>query len=193
MAVVELAEVIAAPYTCWVATPGTVFPKITEEEGSFPTGWTKVGTSGTFNYSEAGVTVTHTQTQGQFISAGGVIARKVWRQDEGMKVAFDLVDLSPKQYGMIMDNAAVTEVTGAEARAEIPLKRGISVKAWAMVLRGKSTLNEAHNGQYNINCAVQAGNPAPKFALKGGPAMLALDFDVLELEPGQLATFIAAK
>jgi hypothetical protein len=189
MAVGELAEVIAAPYTAWIAAPGTAFPTLATEEGAFASGWTKLGTSGNKNYSEAGVTVTHSQTQGQFVSAGGITPRKKWRTDEGMQVAFDLVDLSVKQYALIMDNATVTTVTGAAGEQSLSLFRGINVKVWALLLRGVSTLNEAKNGQYEIATCVQMANPAPKFALKGGPAMLATQWDVLELEAGKWATF----
>jgi hypothetical protein len=189
MAVGQLAEVIAAPYNAWVAAPGTAFPALSTAEGAFASGWTKIGTSGDLNYSEAGVTVTHTQTQGQFVSAGGITPRKKWRTDEGMTVAFDLVDLSPKQYALIMDNATVTTVTGASAEQSFQLKRGITVHVYALLLRGTSTLNEEKAGQYEISTAVQTSNPSPKFALKGGPAMLALSFDVLELEAEKWAIF----
>jgi hypothetical protein len=188
-AVGELAEVIAAPYTAWVAPAGTAFPTLETEEASFASSWTKIGTSGNLNYSEAGVTVTHTQTQGQFVSAGGITPRKKWRTDEGMQVAFDLVDLSPKQYALIMDEATVTTVTGAAGEQSFQLKRGINVHVYALLLRGTSTLNESKKGQYEIATACQMANPAPKFALKGGPAMLALQFDVLEFEAGKWAIF----
>lgn len=185
----ELAEVIAAPFTAWVAPPGTVFPKLADEEEDFASGWTKLGTSGDKNYSEAGVTVTHTQTQGQFVSAGGITPRKKWRTDEGMQVAFDLVDLSPEQYALIMDDAKVTTVTGAAGEQSLQLKRGIKVHVYALLLRGVSTLNEEKLGQYEVSTCVQMANPAPKFALKGGPAMLATQWDVLELIEDEWAIF----
>lgn len=189
MSVGELAEVIAAPFTAWVGAPGTQMPELSSEEGEFASGWTKLGTSGDKNYSEAGVTVTHTQTQGQFVSAGGITPRKKWRTDEGMQVAFDLVDLSPKQYALVMDNAKVTTVTGAEGEQSFELKRGIKVHVFALLLRGVSTLNEEKVGQYEIATCVQMANPAPKFALKGGPAMLATQWDVLELIENEWAVF----
>jgi hypothetical protein len=185
----ELAEVIAAPFTAWVGAVGTAFPPLSTEESAFASTWTKVGTSGTKNYSESGVTLTHTQTQATFISAGAGVPRKVWRTDEGLQVAFDLVDLSPAQYALVMDNATVTHVTGANAEYSFELQRGIKVHAYALLLRGPSTTNETKFSQFEINACYQSSNPAPKFATKGGPAMLALQFDTLEMEAGKFATF----
>jgi hypothetical protein len=88
-----------------------------------------------------------------------------------------------------MDNATVTTVTGASGEQSFQLKRGIKVHFYALLLRGVSTLNEAKAGQYEIATCCQMANPAPKFALKGGPAMLALQWDVLEMEEGKWATF----
>ena len=187
----ELAEVVASPYTAWVAPAGTAFPTLSTAEGSFASGWTKVGTSGDLNYSEAGVTVTHTQGVSQFVSAGGITPRKSWRTDEGMQVAFDLVDLSPTQYALIMDNATVTTVTGSGAQQSFKLKRGIKIHFYALLLRGVSTRNESLASQYQIPACYQASNPAPKFALKGGPAMLALQFDVLEIIENEWAEFVS--
>ena len=185
----ELAEVLAAPFTCWVAAVGTEMPKMSVAEGAFPSTWTKVGTSGALNYNDAGVTVTHSQTQQAFVSCGAVAPRKKWRTEEAMSVAFELVDLKPAQYALIMDSATVTTITGSPGEQRFKLKRGIKIHYYAMLLRGTSTLNEAHLAQYEISACCQSGNPAPKFSLKSGPAMLALQFDVLEIEEGKWAEF----
>jgi hypothetical protein len=189
MAAGELAEVLAAPFTAWVAPVSTAFPILSTAESGFASSWTKVGTSGTKSYSESGVTVTHTQTIATFVSAGGGVPRKAWRTDEGLQVAFDLVDLSPAQYALVMDNATVTHVTGAGAEYSFELQRGIKVHAYALLLRGPSTTSEAKEAQFEISACYQSSNPAPKLAIKGGPAMLALQFDTLELEAGKFATF----
>lgn len=187
----ELAEVIAAPFTAFVAAVGTEMPKLSTAEGTFPTTWTKIGTSGDLNYNDSGVTVTHSQTQQAFVSCGAVSPRKKWRTEESMSVAFELVDLSVKQYALIMDSATVVTVTGAPGEQRVQLKRGIKLHYYAMLLRGTSTINEAHAAQYEISACCQSGNPAPKYSLKAGPAMLALQFDVLEIEAGKWAEFAA--
>jgi hypothetical protein len=172
-----------------VAPVGTAFPPLSTAEGAFASSWTKVGTSGDKNYSDAGVTVSHGQTQAGFTSAGGIVPRKKWRTDETMSVAFDLVDLSVAQYALIMDKATVTTVTGANAEKSVDLKRGVRLAFYALLLRGVSTENEEKEGQYEIPTACQAGAQQIKYSLKSGPAMLAVQWDVLEFEAGKWATF----
>jgi hypothetical protein len=191
----EIAEVIAAPFTAWVAPVGTAFPSISTVEASFASSWTKVGKSGTKSYSEAGVTVTHGQTHGQFVSAGGITPRKKWRTEETMKVSFDVVDLSPKTYALLMDNATVTTVTGTPGTQSLSLRRGkgpfqVNLEFFALLLRGLSTIKETDLAQYQVSSVCMVGQPAMKFSLKQGPAMFTVEFDVLEIEEGKWAEFV---
>lgn len=174
-------RIIAAPYTVYLATVGTAFPTLEEAPS---TAWTKLGTSGAKDYSEAGVTVTHSQTLGSFTGAGSTLTRRVWRTDESAQFALDLADMTPKQYALIMDNVAVTTVTGASGEENFQLERGIEVHGYALLARGPSALNGAagKESQYEVTLCYQAGNPAPKFAIKGGPALLSCQFTAMEGE-----------
>lgn len=182
------ARILTSPYSCWVAAPGTAFPTLTTAESAFASTWTKVGESGDKNYSEAGVTVTHSETVATFQSAGSTVPRKAWRTDEGLEVAFELADLSPEQYALILDNATVTHVTGSPGERKFELYRGPVVHYYAVLLRGPSAEEETLEAQYEIPFAYQAANQAPKLALKGGPAMLAVQFTALEVEAGKFGT-----
>lgn len=183
-------EIIAAPYTAFLAPAGTKAPKLTEKESEFAMPWVKVGTSGDLNYSEGGVTVTHAQTIQGFTGAGGTVQRKVWRTDEALEAAFELADLSPAQYALVLDDQAITTVAGVTGSAEhigeetFSLYRGIQVYAYALVLRGPSPVEESLPAQYYMPACYQSANPAPKFSLKGGPAMLSLQFMQLLQEAG---------
>lgn len=162
--------------------------------GTVSTSWTQLGTSGSKNYSDTGVTVTHTQTIGTFIPAGGTTVRKAWRTEEGLTVAFELADISPAQYAYIIDQAAVQTVvqtTGVSGDQHFELMRGVQVKQYALLVRGVSPVNEAYNAQYEIASSFQMGNPAPNYS-KRGPALLAIEFHAYELNPGQLCTWRAA-
>src|SRR5262252_9169378 len=142
-------RIIAFPYTAWIAPQGTQFPplgdtEITMETKKYPKvalgegattaveSWDRIGTSGNRDYSEAGVTVTHTQTIGTFQGAGSTWIRKAWRSDESIQVAFDLADLSPGQYAKILDertlNPAELQVTGSASEEWFSLNRSLSVK-----------------------------------------------------------------
>lgn len=188
-------RIMAYPYSVWLAPQGTIFPKVGESEAEILTKkqknllpatsgseyiWTRLGTSGTKDYSEAGVTVTHSQTIASFQGAGSTWVRKAWRSDEGMTVAFDLADISPSQYALVMDEIGVFTTTGSEQHQGIILNRGLQVKGYSMFMRGISSLTEGKVSQYEIPYCYQGGNPAPKYAIKGGPALLSCQFVVME-------------
>jgi hypothetical protein len=197
-------RIIAFPYNVYLAPQGTEFPTLTDTEAIIQGGkkypkvalgaggttaaesWFLLGTSGNRDYSEAGVTVTHTQTLGTFQGAGSTWIRKAWRSDEGTQVAFDLADLSPTHYAKIMDERTLNPselATSASANEEwFSLARLLNVNGQSLLLRGPSAINEAKQSQYEIPYAYQAANPAPKYAIKGGPALLALQFTAIEGE-----------
>jgi hypothetical protein len=176
-------EIITAPYTCFLAPPGTAFPGVSEAEEDFPEEWVRVGTSGDLNYSEVGVSITHSQTQEQFVSARGT-PRKKWRSSEGMEIDFELVDLSPKQYALVLDDVPVTSIAGEESFA---MRRGLRAHVYTLLLRGPSALAEAGVSQYEVPACYQSSNPSPSFSLRKGPAFLALAFEVVEDTPDQFA------
>jgi len=200
-------EVICAPYTVLATTVALAqsvgFPPInmsnpapqtgTVLTGSF-TVWSQVGTSGNKNYSDTGVTVTHTQTVSTFIPAGSTTVRKAWRTDEGLTIAFEVADLSPVTYALLMDNIALTTTpatSGAGGDNHFELMRGVQVSQYALCIRGISPVQEAYGAQYEVPSAFMMGNPAPRYS-KQGPALLAIEFHAFELTPGHLATWRAA-
>lgn len=185
----EVAELLAAPYEVWVAPVGTAFPAVT---ASVTGEWKLLGKLGAKNYSDAGVTVTTHQTLGKFTPAGGTWERKSWRTDEGLDVAFDLADLRPEQFALVLDNATVTKNTGAKTES-LSLSRGTKVHNYALLARGPSPLNEAKNAQFQVPACYQAGNPAPKFAPKSGVSLLSVQFTAIEIESGATPEFFASE
>jgi hypothetical protein len=183
-------EVVCSPYTVWVGPVGTPMPAIDAAEGAFDADWTKLGKSGNKNYEDEGVTVTHSQTVNTFTGAGGTAPRKAWRTDEGLMVALALADLSPEQYALALDDAAITTVAagvGTPGEKRFEVLRGVEVAAFAVLVRGISPVDEALNAQYEIASCYQGADPAPKFS-KQGPAVLALEYHVLEATAGVFAT-----
>lgn len=185
-------EVVCAPYTIYAAVVGTPIPS-PDPFGVPSTSWTQVGTSGNKNYTDTGVTVTHTQTVSTFTPAGSTTVRKAWRTEEGLTMALEVADLSPTQYALLLDNIAIT-TTGATSTAgsdsHFELMRGVEVNQYALLIRGISPVNEALAAQYEVPSAFMMGNPAPRYS-KQGPATLAIEFHAFELTPNHLATWRA--
>jgi hypothetical protein len=167
-------EVIAAPLTVWVAPVGTTKPVINVA----PSGsWVKLGTSGTKNYGQKGVVVTHNETVVKWRPAGGTGHRKAWRTEEFPSVEFDLIDLTAEQYAYALNSATVTTAGNAKS---IPLQQGATMAQVALLARGISPVNDAFAAQYFLPIAIEIGTAAPAYAGEGVPAGLSLKFDALE-------------
>lgn len=172
-------EIIAKPLTLYLAPVGTAFPNI---DAAPAAAWVKVGTSGDKNYEEDGVTVSHDQSIEGFRPAGGTGLRKVFRTEEDLAIGVTLADLSPDQYAKAINNAAVTTVaaaTGVAGQKHFSLQRGLEVALFALLARGKSTVNDAFNAQYEVPIAYEGGSPAPVHS-KGAAAGLELSFMAIE-------------
>jgi hypothetical protein len=172
-------EIIAQPFTVWIAPVGEAFPLI----DAAPAGnWSKIGTSGDRNYSEDGVVITHGQSQEVFRASGSTGPIKAFRTEEEMTIGFSLVDVSLEQYARALNGNTVTDVPeGSEAGfRSIGLSRGLSVQQRALLVRGAgSPYGDDFNMQYEVPVCVQAGEPEVTY-VKSAPAMLALSYMVLE-------------
>lgn len=173
-------EIIAAPFTLYVAPTGTAFPAIDAAPG---VAWTKVGTSGDLNYTEDGVTVQHSQSVELWRALGSTGARKAFRTEEGLTISLTLADLSLEQYQLALNGNAITDTAAALNTAgvrKIGLSRGREVKQYALLVRGgESPYGEDFALQYEVPVAVESGEPEV-VARKGEPAALALTFQALE-------------
>src|SRR3546814_6376116 len=74
-------EILAGPLTIWLSPVGTAFPLIDAEPGAE---WKLMGTRGTRNMSNDGVTVQLNQTVNDVIPAGAVGPVKAFRPEERM-------------------------------------------------------------------------------------------------------------
>lgn len=173
------AEIVAAPLEIWLAPVNTAFPEV----DTAPAGpWAKLGTSGDKNYTEAGVSVTHSQTINTFRPAGSTAARKAWRTAEELLIDFELVDLSSAQYAKVLNNATVSQEAagiGDPGQDDFNLLQGVDVALFALLARGLSTYDASLAAQYQVPIVYQAASPKPVF-MKGNPAGLAIQFAALE-------------
>lgn len=178
-------EIIAAPYTAWIAPVGTTFPTLDEDPSEL---WTKVGTSGALNYmSDEGVTVEHPQTVKYFRSLGDSGPRKGFRDEEDLKVRLVLADLTLEQYALAINQNTVTTVPagmGTAGYRKLGFSRGFTVATVALLVRGSvSPYGADWISQYQVWRAQQSGNPSVVYK-KADPAGLALEWTAL-VDPDQ--------
>src|SRR5687768_4200929 len=132
-------EIIAAPFTLWLAPVSTAFPVITAEPAE---AWKKVGTSGDRNYSEDGVTVAHSQAFSQARPAGATGPVKAFRTEEDLLVSLTLWDLTLEQYANSLNgNTVATTAAGVGSAGFKALKlyQGTDVEVMALLIRGTSS------------------------------------------------------
>ena len=172
-------EIIAAPFTLWLAPVGTAFPLIDAE----PAGtWIKIGTSGDENMSEEGVTVAHSQTLTKVRPGGSIGARKAFREAEDLMISLTMWDMTLEQYALALNGNAVATTAAGSGTAgfkKIGLSQGEDVTLYALLARGPSAYGAAMTAQFEVPRCYQSGNASPVFR-KGQPAGVALAFDALE-------------
>lgn len=173
-------EIIAAPFSVYIAAVGTAFPAIDAAPGA---GWTLVGTSGDLNYLDEGVIVEHSQSQNLFRALGDCGSRKVFRTEEDLKVRLSLADVSLEQYRIAINRNTVTTTPAALGTGgfrTLPLSRNFPVDTVALLVRGPgvSPYGSDWNMQYEVPRAAQTGNPTVIYR-KGEPAALALEWTAL--------------
>lgn len=172
-------EIVGAPLTVWLAPVGTAFPLI----GAAPAGaWTKIGTNGTRNQAEDGVTVKHSQTLQKVRPGGALGAVKAFRTEEDLSFGFTLWDLTLEQYAMTLNGNTISTTAAGVGTAgfkKLGLSRGLLVKEYALLARGVSPYDEAMSAQYQVPRCYHSGSPDVAFR-KGVPAGLRFDFEALE-------------
>jgi len=172
-------EIIAAPFTIWIAPVAEAFPDLdTDPPGG---NWTKVGTNGDLNYSDAGVTISHAQSMNFWRALGDAGSRKVFRQEEDLMIRVEMVDVSLEGYTEALHRQTPADVaagSGTVGYKTIGLSRGLSVPTTALLVRGPSPYLDGEFSQYEVPIAAQSGSPEPVYR-RDEPAMLALEWTAL--------------
>lgn len=172
-------EIVAAPFTLWLAPVGTAFPAI---DAAPAVAWIKVGTSGDRNYSDDGVTVAHSQNIEQARPVGATGPVKAWRTEEDLMIRLTLWDITLEQYAVALNGNEVSTTAAGVGTAgfkEIGLSQGQEVTAYALLARGLSAYGDGYAAQYEVPRCYQSASPEPVFT-KGEPAGLELEFTALE-------------
>src|SRR6516164_2268536 len=185
-------EIVASPYDMYIAPLGAPFPRVDLAPASAPASaaWTLVGTRGAKSQSDAGCTVTSSQTIGEFTGAGSTVVSKRWRQAEGLTVAITIADVSAQQYSMAMDAAlaSTAPATGNPGTSQFEFYRGVQVAAYSLIVRGISPFNDSMVAQYEVPGVHQMGNPAPNYG-KQNPAELQIEYHAYEIVLGSICVW----
>lgn len=172
-------EIIAAPFEVYVAATGTAFPDLSVTP---PGAWTLLGTSGSKNYDEEGVKITHEQTIEEFTPLGLSAPRKAFRTNESLVVEFQIVDMSAAQYAKVLNGPTVTNTSqgsGIAGNLNFPLLQGLSVSLFALLCRSEeSAAGNSFRTQYEVPIVYQNAAPEPT-ATKGEPMRLQCEFRAL--------------
>lgn len=173
-------EIVAAPYTVWIAAVGTAFPLV---DAVPPGPWAKLGTSGNLNYDDNGVVVNVNRTYNGFVPAGSTAERKAWPIKEEYVVDVAVADLSPTTFALAMNNATVTTTAasvGVPGTKSIPMYQGNTLATFALLIKGLSSVNDALASQFQIPACYNKGVHKIVGGKKGQPAMLNFSFSVLK-------------
>lgn len=187
-------EIIAAPIALYVhAVDAAVFPAIDDDEATLlAAGWKLVGKSGTRNYSDDGVSVTHKQEISAFTPAGATVPRKVWRTSEALTIAVDIADVSAEAYALALNDAAITTVpaaAGVAGEKSLQLFQGDQVATFALLARGLSPEDETMHAQYEVPRVYQGSDSIEITYNKGEPALLSLEFTALSDDTGDFGAY----
>lgn len=176
-------EVIAGPFTAYVADVGTTFPTLAEDPADVA-GWTLVGKSGAINYDRGeGVMVRHQKTVNTYRGAADGRPLKNFVTEENLIVEFQLADATLETYRLAVNSNAITNVAaagGVPAHKKISLAIGNSLQSHALVLRSDESPYQAVGvSQYQIEKVQDIGSSDVQRGSAGNPAKLRLMFSAL--------------
>jgi hypothetical protein len=173
-------EVMAGPYTLYLAPTGTAFPLLNAAPAA---AWIKIGTSpDSANYDEDGIVVSHVAKYQTIRSAGRTGPIKTYIEEEDYMISLKLMDVSLEAYSIALNKATISTVAagaGTLGTKKIGLSQGSEVATYALLARGPSPYGDDFKGQYMIPRAFQSANQKPTFK-KAKPAILELEFTALE-------------
>jgi hypothetical protein len=172
-------EIIAAPFTAYVAPVGEAFPAVDAD----PAGnWVKIGANGDESMDEEGVQVTHAQEVNKIRTLGSTVPLKAFRTAEDLMIAFTLLDVTLEAIMLALNSNTVTTTAAGSGTAgfkSMQFYQGEQVATMALLLRaGVSPYAASMNMQYQVPYCFQSGNPEPVYR-KGEPAGFALEFTAL--------------
>ena len=183
MAAQDPREIVVGPLTIWLAAS----VEAEDAVNVTPSGnWNKVGTSGDENYTEDGVTITHSQTVRETRAVGTTGPVKANRQEESLLIALALMDMNLAQLTRLLNNT--TKSTDTSPNIDyIGMRRGPDVTTLSLIAKGTGL---SPSGAFPIQLYVpkvyQSGDFSPVFS-KGDDVAYAAVFSALEYQSAATA------
>lgn len=176
-------EIVGMPADIYIADVGATFPDIDATPN--PATWTKLGTSGSLNYTPDGVKAGHPQSMNVWRSLGSAAPRKVFRTEEDGKYGVSVADMTLEQFAQAMGNTvgSSTSVPGTADYKKIGLSRGLNIATVALLIRvpgGSPYMGDDTPGnlQYEIPRAQYTGSPEVAWK-RSDPAVLDMEWMAL--------------
>lgn len=181
---------MSAPYeiqsigmTAWLGAANAAEPLDLDAAPSGGT-WTKLGTLGSDEYDEDGVTFTPEQNIEVFRGLGKTGPLKAWRTEEDLTVELTVYDTTVENVAKALNNVAVTStaagasISGAKS---VPLVQGQDVALFAILLRtdSGSPYGDSYKSQFWIPVVYQGDNLELVYK-KGEPVGVKFTFKALQ-------------
>lgn len=170
-------EIINGPLELYWAPVGEAFPAV----NAAPAGaWTLIGSSGSVNYHEDGVSLAFDKSFEVFRGLGNTYPLKTFITETDAFARVRMVDLTLAQFRLAFNNNAVTVDAGPPAIEHMDLDVGSDLVEMALLVRGegKSPQFATGNVQFELNRVVNTGSHEMTFS-KGEPAGVDLEFRIM--------------
>lgn len=162
-------EVLGGIFDAFVAPPGTARP-VMDIDPADP--WALLGTGGSRNVTEDGVTISMPQSVNAWRSLRSMGPRKHFRVSEDVMIKLALADMTLEAFAQAFEaNTITTTEPGASAGFRtVGITRGPNVRQLAVLLRFASPYGDDLVSQLWVPYMSLTGNP--EFNLKKGQPML---------------------
>lgn len=170
-------EIVNGPLELYWAPVAEPFPDV----DAAPDGnWALIGSSGSVNYHEDGVTLAFDKSFEVFRGLGNTYPLKTFITETDAFARVRMVDLTLEQFRLAFNNNAVTVDVGPPEIETVDLDVGSTIVEMALLVRGasKSPQFETGNLQFELNRVVNTGSHEMTFS-KGEPAGVDLEFRIM--------------
>ncbi len=172
-------EIIAAPFTIWIAPLGTAFPTVDAEPGE---DWALLGKHGSRSATSEGVMFVHDRQWVTSTPAAETGESIAFIERESLKLQLSVFDLTLEQFRVVLGQNAIIEtaagvLTPGTASIGLALKNGAAAE-FAVMMCGPSPYDETMNAQYELPRCCETGSPRVRYT-KGRASELTVELRVL--------------